>query len=93
MDFAVPADHRVKWKESEKKNEYVDLTRELIKIVEHESDIIGTLGTVIKELIKGLEELEIKGRVETIQTAALMRSTRILRRVLKTWPDLLSLRL
>ena len=30
---------------------------------------------------------------ETIQTTALFRSTRILRRVLETWADLLSLRL
>ena len=29
MDFAVPADHKVKIKESEKKNKYLKLTREL----------------------------------------------------------------
>ena len=28
--------------------------------------VIGVLGTVRKGLLKGLEELEIKGRVETI---------------------------
>ena len=46
--------------------------------------IIGTLGKVIKGLIKGLEDLEIRGRVEAIQTTALRRSARILRRVLET---------
>ena len=46
--------------------------------------IIGTLGTVPKGLIKGLEDLEIKGQMETIQTTALLRSARILRRVLET---------
>ena len=31
VDFAVPADHRVKWKENEKKDKYLDLARELKK--------------------------------------------------------------
>ena len=39
MNFAVPADHRVKSeKKSEKKNKYLDLARELKKTMEHESD-------------------------------------------------------
>ena len=37
--------------------------------------------------------LEIEGQIETIQTTALLRSARILRRVLEIWGDLLSLRL
>ena len=32
VDFAVPADHRVKLKESEKKNKYHDLARESKKL-------------------------------------------------------------
>ena len=35
MDFAVPADHRVKLKESEKRDKYRDLGREQ-KTIEHE---------------------------------------------------------
>ena len=31
VDFAVPADHRIKLKESEKKDKYLDLARELKK--------------------------------------------------------------
>ena len=42
-------------------------------------------------LIKGLEELEIRRRVETIEITALLRSAWILRKVLETWRDLLSL--
>ena len=38
MDFAVLVDHRVKLKECEKKNKYLDQARELKKTVEHESD-------------------------------------------------------
>ena len=30
-DFAVPADHRIKLKEKEKKDKYLDLARELKK--------------------------------------------------------------
>ena len=55
--------------------------------------VIGALGTITKELLKGLEDLEVGGRVETIQTTALLRTARILRRVVETWGDLLSLKL
>ena len=55
--------------------------------------VIGALGTITKELLKGLEDFEVGGRVETIQTRALLRTARILRRVLETWGDLLSLKL
>ena len=46
--------------------------------------VISALGTVIKELLKGLEDLEVGGRVETIQTTALLRTSKILIRVLET---------
>ena len=39
--------------------------------------------------MKGLEFLEIRVRAETIQTTALLRSARILRRVLENWGVLL----
>ena len=55
--------------------------------------VISDLGTVTKGLIQGLEDLEITERVETIQTIALLRSVRILRRAMKSGGDLLSLRL
>ena len=41
-------------------------------------------GTVTKGLLKGLEDLEVGGRVETIQTTTLLGTVRILRRVLET---------
>ncbi len=56
--------------------------------MEHEGDnytnVIGAFGTVTKGLLKGLEDLGVGGRMETIQTTALLRSARILRRVLET---------
>ena len=44
--------------------------------------VIGAFGTVTKELLKGLEDVEIGRWVETIQTTALLRTARILRKVL-----------
>ena len=41
---------------------------------------IGALGTLTKGLIKGLEDLEVKRWVETIQTTASFRLARILKR-------------
>ena len=97
VDFAVSADHRIKLKECEKKDKYLDLARELKKLWNMQVTIIpiviGAFGTVSKGLLKGLEDLEAGGWVETIQTTALLRTARILRRVLETWGDLLSLRL
>ena len=42
--------------------------------------VIGAFGTLTKGLLKGL----VGGRVETIQTTALLRTARILRRIMKT---------
>ena len=55
--------------------------------------MIGTFGTVTKRLLKRLEELEVGELVETIQTTALLKTDRILRRVLETPEDFLPLKL
>ena len=90
VDFAVPADQRIK-------DEYLYLAWELKKLWHMKVTIIplviGVFETVTKGLLKGLEDLEVGGRVETIQTTTILRTARILRRVLETWGDLLSLRL
>ena len=88
VDFAVLADHRIKLKECEKRDKYLDLAMELKKLWNRQVTIIpiviGAFGTVTKVLLKGLEDLEVGGRVETIQTTALLRTARIPRRVLET---------
>ena len=48
------------------------------------SIVTGAFGTVTKGLLKGLEDLEVGGQEETIQTTTLLRTIRILRRVLVT---------
>ena len=92
VDFAVPAIHRIKLKECKKMDKYLDLARELKKPWNLQVTIIpiviGTFGTVTKGLLKGLEDLEFDGHLETIETTALLRTARILRRVLETWGDL-----
>ncbi len=97
VDVVIPADHRIKLKESEKKDKYLDLASKfkklcnrLVKII---PIVIGAFGTVTNGLLKGLEDLEVGERVDSIQTTTLLRTARILRRVLETLGDLLSLRL
>ena len=69
-DFTVPADHWVKLKESEKRDEYLDIARELKKLWSMKVMMIpivnGAHGTVTKGLVQGLDDLEIRGWVETI---------------------------
>ena len=54
VDFAVPADHRIKLKECEKKDKYLDLARELKKPWNMKVTIvpivIGAFGTITKGL-------------------------------------------
>ena len=56
------------------------------------SIVIVTFSTVNKGLLMGLEDLKVGVRVETIQNTALLRTARILKSVLGTWGDLLSLK-
>ena len=78
----------MKLKECEKKDKYLDLARELKKLWKTKVSIlpivIGIYGTVTEGLIKGLEDLEVSRRVETIQTTALLKTARIPRIVLET---------
>ena len=69
VNFAVPIDHKVKLKESEKRDKYVDLARELKKnLWNMKVTVIDAFGSVTKGLAQGLEDLEISGRVDTIET-------------------------
>ena len=75
-------------KECEKKDKYFDIAEEWKQLWNMKVTIvpivIGAFGTITKGLLKGLEDLEVGGRVETIQMIAFLRTTRILRRVLET---------
>ncbi len=64
------SEHRIKLKKCEKKDKYLDLARGLKKLWNMKVTIvpimIGAFGTVTKGLLKGREDLEDGGRVETI---------------------------
>ena len=64
LNFGILAGPRVKLKESEKRDKYMDLARELKKLwnmkVIVKSIVIGALDTVTKGLILELEDLEIR---------------------------------
>ena len=97
VDFALPLTTYWNWKKV--KERINNLTLLMIKKkmwnieIAFIPNVIDALGTVTKVLSKGTEVLEIWGQVETIQTTALFRLARILRRVLETWGDLRSLKL
>ena len=97
VDFAVSHNYGENFLKSEKKHKYLDLAKEMNRLWNMKVTIIliliGALGTLTIGLVQGLDDLEITGRVKTNTTAALLRSARILRRVLEIWGDLFSLKL
>ena len=88
VEFAVLADPRVRLKEYKNRDNYLDLARELKELWNRKvmiiCIIIGSLYTYSKLLVQELENFEITGRVETVQTISLLKSARILRGVLET---------
>ena len=88
------ADHKIKLKEIKKKNKSLNLAWVLKKLWNMKVTIIliviSAFSTVTKGLLKGLEDLEVAWRVETIQSTTLLRTTRILKRVLEIWGSFLS---
>ena len=70
VDSAVPADHRIKLKECKKEDKFIDLISELnnlwnmkVRIV---PIVVVAFGTITKGLLKGLDDMEVGGRVEAI---------------------------
>ena len=86
VDFTVPEDPRVIIKENEKRIKFLVFAKIIKKkqLLNMKATVIpiviGALGTVPRGLGKGLEDLEIRRQVEIIQTTALLRSVRTLRR-------------
>ena len=78
MNFTVPVDYRVKIKENEKRDKYLDLAREFKKLWNMKVTvilvIIVALISIISGLVRELEELEIERQTKTILSTALLRS-------------------
>ena len=98
MDFAVPADQSVKLKEREKRDKSLDLTRELKKQWNMKVTVIPIVigapkvrikGTGAKDWYKDWRTWKYKDEWRPFKSLALLRSARMLRRVLETWGDLL----
>ena len=82
-DFPITADDRVKLKGSIKKDKYLDVAWKFKKMWNMKVTVIPivmvTLGRITKGFVQVLEDLEIRERVDTIQTTALSWSAIILR--------------
>ena len=86
MELArLKAANSMKIKESDRINIYLNQAREPKKLwntrVTVIPNIFGVFETVLKSLEKGLEQLEVSGKIVTIQTTVLLWSARILKRV------------
>ena len=77
MDFAIAEDRRIKLEKSENRDKYQDLARYMKKLwnlkVTVIPIVIGALGTIPKRLVTEVENLEMRGQVETIKTTELLR--------------------
>ena len=87
IDIAVPADVRV-GKKKGKKWKCIRTWREIgrlckLKMVEVVPAMIGTHGSATKEFDRWIEKLRIKYYVGVMQKTALLRTARILRKVLE----------
>ena len=85
FDFAVSSNHGIKVKGSEKKDKYLDLSRELEKVWNMKVTIIPIVsvafGTVTTGILKRQEDFKVGEQVETIQTTTILRIARTPRRV------------
>ena len=79
LEFAISADHIINMNESEELDKYLDFLRELKKLwnmkITGITFVVGALKTVSKDLEKKLDELENRGKLRTIQTTTLLKST------------------
>ena len=72
-------DNKVKIKEKDKVDRYLNFARELKKLLDMKVKVVvGELGTVTKCQETWLKGLEIRGRIETVQTPILLTLARIL---------------
>ena len=78
-DFAIPVDHRVKIKESEKRDKYLNLARELKSLWNMKVTVITNIFGIFEMVLNGVEKrlggLEIRQR---IKTTAQLKSASIL---------------
>ena len=86
VDFSVPFDGNVTWKEGKKRQDYAAVAGDLhrmyrvkVKIV---PVVVGALGTVGKGVVQAMEELGIPDIVDGLQYTTLYGTAKILQKVL-----------
>ena len=86
IDFSVRCDKNVAKKEDDKKTKYIELARSVAAEhnvrVEIIPIVVGALGVVTKDLENYLKKLEIRDVIGGLQTAALIGTAAILKKVL-----------
>ena len=75
VNFSVQADNRVKIIDSEKRDKYLDFARELRKLWNNIVTVIQIVVVALWKFTKDFEKLEIRGKIETVQTTALKSAT------------------
>ena len=87
IDVAIPEDSGVKEKEAKKVERYQNLARELRRMWEVKTKVVpivlGALGTLLLRLKGNLKDIGVDISITLIQKSALLRSARILRKVLE----------
>ena len=87
IDFAIRYDSRIEEKDVEKVVKYQDLARELKKLWKMKTMVIpiviGTFGTVPKDLKRRLENIGIETKIDELQKSVILNTARILRKGLE----------
>ena len=78
MNFPITKDYSVEIKESKKINKYLDFAIELKKIWNMKKTVIPIVVGIFRTVSKSLGQLEITGRIKTIQITVHLGSARIL---------------
>ena len=87
VDFTVPVEYKVDLKESKKRDKYQDFARELNYLLNLKVTVIPILFGVLETIYN------VSLRNESVKTTLLLRSTRILRKVLEILRDMQLLKL
>ena len=86
VDFAVSTDHKVKVKEVKNVDKHVDFAREDKKLwnmkVTVISILVEALGTFPPNLEKGLDDLKVREKAETMLMTPLLKSSQMGRKLL-----------
>ena len=86
IDMTVPCDRNVSIKEMEKKSKYKDLEFEIQRMWKMKTEVIpiviGALGTIRKGMEDNIRSVSGNMNIQTVQKTCLLRTARILRKVL-----------